>query len=244
MDDADIEYSESGSPIYKHKARERPFTVATGSEDIETLESHIEKYLGKIHMVWHELISDLVHIDVHHIKPTLKHNYHALVTTGMSDLPMSPPAEVSDCKYAELMITLPPGWLLSEKAFQQEKYYWVVRLIKTLARLPHEYQTWLWLGHTVPNGDPPRPYADSTKFVGAILAPPMRAPEGFESITCNAEKQVHFFSVIPLYEEEMNFKLKKGMGPLFDLFDTNDISDIVDVNRKNVAARKWWQLGH
>ena len=39
-----------------------------------------------------------------------------------------------------------------------------------LARLPHEFQTLLWQGHTVPNGDPALPYARNTKLCGALVA--------------------------------------------------------------------------
>jgi len=244
MSEKETERSESGSPIYVHNERKKPFELAFGSsEDIEQVENHIEQYIGKVDMVWHELISDLVHLDVHHIKPTPERNVHTLITTGMSDLPMSAPENAKDFKYAELLITLPAEWSISEGSFRDEKNYWIVGLLKMLARLPHEYETWLWWGHTVPNGNPPMPYHQSTKFVGAILAPPVTVSADFLTLKCNPDKEVHFFSVIPLYQEEMDLKLKKGMDALFDLFDKNGINEIVDINRKNVATKKWWRLG-
>jgi hypothetical protein len=230
----------SGSPIYNHTERKRPFEVATGSEDAEKLDLHIEQYVGEIDMVYHEIISDLVHIDVHHIKPTSARNVHTLVTTGMSDRPMLPPEQMADCKYAELLITLPPDWLISSDAFQDEANYWPVRLLKWLARFPHEYETWLWYGHTIPNGNPPEPFHHSTKLDCAMLAPPLSLSEEFHSFQCNEEKEVHFFSVIPLYPEEVTLKLRNGSNALFDLFDKYKIDEVVDLNRRNVA-KKWWK---
>lgn len=42
---------------------------ATGDgENIDAISNHIEKYIGKIDCVFHEIISDKVHIDVHWVK--------------------------------------------------------------------------------------------------------------------------------------------------------------------------------
>ncbi|HEV2800716.1 MAG TPA: suppressor of fused domain protein [Pyrinomonadaceae bacterium] len=242
MGDDEKLVSMSGSPIYVHKERERSFKPAASSEDGEQIEKHIERYLGPIEWVWHEIVSDLVHLDVQYIKPTPERNVHTLVSTGMSDLPMSPPAGAEGSEYAELLITLPAEWPVSEEDFKNEKDYWPVGLLKWLARFPHEYETWLWWGHTVPNGNPPEPYHPSTKFAGAILAPPVTVSQEFLSFKCRPDKEVSFFSVIPLYPEEMDLKLRKGSDALFDLFDKSGVNEIIDVHRKNVA-KKWWRIG-
>lgn len=235
------ELSESGSPIYVHTERKRPFDpVPASSEDISLIEKHIERYIGKAEMVWHELVSDIVHLDVHHVRPTPERNVHTLITTGMSDLPMTTPPGMEAFKYAELLITLPPTWPVDGESFKDERNYWVVKLLKSLARLPHTYETWLWWGHTVPNGNPGTRYHPSTKQNGAILAPPVTVPKNFLTLECSPEKTVHFFSVIPLYEEEMNLKLKKGMHALFDLLKKNGVNEVVDINRTSVAPKGWW----
>lgn len=46
------------------------FEGASGDSSIDEISDHIEKNVGKIHMVFHELVSDQVHIDVHWVKPT------------------------------------------------------------------------------------------------------------------------------------------------------------------------------
>ena len=45
-------------------------------------------------------------------------------------------------------------------------------------------------------------------------------------------ESVVFYQLIPIYEEEMNFKKQHGTKALTDLFD-GDFSDIVDIKRKN-----------
>lgn len=234
------EFSESGNPIYRHKSREKPFEPVTGKpEHIERIAGHIAQHLGEPSLVFHEIVSDLIHVDVHIVPPRPDRNFNTLITSGMSERAMKVPEGAEEFSYAELMICLPPDWPLRHEDFQDENNYWPVRLLKVLARLPHEYDTWLSFAHTVPNGDPPEPYAENTGFCGAILSPPTLAPEAFWQFQVNPETVIHFFAVLPLYAEESDLKLKKGADELFDRFDKQGISEIVDLKRKNVAKKRF-----
>lgn len=46
---------------------------------------------------------------------------------------------------------------------------------------------------------------------------------------------MRFYQVIPLYEEEMDFKVKHGADALLDRFG-KEAPDLVDIHRKNVCA--------
>ncbi len=228
----------SGSPIYQHREA-LPWAAPPGEEYIEQISEHIEKHLGPIETVFHELVSDKVHIDVHFVKPTADFPYVRLVTSGMSDLPMRTPDDPRLPKYAELLITLPADWKLAQADMQDERWYWPIRLLKVLARLPHEYQTWLGWGHTVPNGDPAVPYAESTKFCGALVIPSVTVPNEFHTLAIPDVKDISFYAVVPLYEREMNLKLRSGLDALLERFDKHGVSDVVDPNRKDTAARRF-----
>ncbi len=155
-------FSESGSPILTH-TRKKEFELALSDGDsIEKISAHIEKHIGEITHVFHEILSDQVHIDVHHIALTLARNYHTFVSSGMSDKAMSVPEGREEFRFAELMLALPADWPISDEAFKKENNYWPIRWLKILARLPHEYDTWLEYGHTVPNGDPAKPFTSKT----------------------------------------------------------------------------------
>ena len=92
----------------------------------------------------------------------------AEITSGMSDLPMSAPPGAEECRYAELMISLPPSWLLDKN------------------------------------------------------------------------KTIYFWALIPLYEEEMRFKLDHGLDPLLDRLDAGNVNELLNIKRKNVCRRSWW----
>jgi hypothetical protein len=232
------ERSESGAPIYRHQARQRESEPALADEqNLEAISSHIERYVGPPEMVFHEIVSDLVHVDIHWVKPTAQRNYHTLVTSGMSDRPMAAPDP--SLRYAELMICLPPNWPLTQEAFQDERNYWPLRSLKILARLPHEHNTWLFASHTVPNGDPAQPFAENTRLCCALVFVPMLFDQGFHTLQVNAGKTIHFLSLIPIYREELDFKLRKGFESLLERLGTVGVTELLDVQRKNACKKRW-----
>ena len=232
--------SPGGSQLHVHEARTKNFHMATGGEQaIEAISQHIEKYIGKVEVVFHEMVSDLVHIDVHVVAPTEERPFYTLVTSGMSDRAMSVPEELQELRFAELVISLPESWALTEEEFQDETNYWPIRLIKTLARLPHEYDTWLGFGHTVPNADPPEPYAENTRFSCALIGVPLMADTEFCSLELSQEKTIRFYSVVPMYDEETEFKLEHGLDALLHKFDKFEVCELLDLERRNVVKKRW-----
>ncbi len=236
-DSSQPEHSESGAPIYHHQARSREFELASGDEEtIQRISDHIELHCGTPEWVFHELVSDLVHIDIHVVPPNEERDFYTVVTSGMSDRPMSPPAGAEEYQYAELILCLPSDWPLRQEDFKDENNYWPIRALKMLARFPHEYQTWLFTGHTVPNGNPPQPFAENTQMCCSLLLQPILFDPEFSTLAANSEKTVHFLSLIPLYQEEMDFKLREGLNSLLDRFDQVGVSELLDPNRVNVCA--------
>jgi hypothetical protein len=178
------EFSQSGSRIYRH-GQPSAYVPAGPPQAPEQISNHIENHLGKCLTVFHEIVSDTVHVDVHPVDRKPGFPFYRLVTSGMSDLPMIVPEGTGAPRYVELLMTLPESWKMTTEAFQDENWYWPVRLIKTLATLPHKYSTWLGLGHTVPNGDPLKPHAHNRTVLRdarpAVLGfPAIPNPENFK----------------------------------------------------------------
>ncbi len=232
------EHSASGAPILRHTDNGRDWRPTTYAEEewLERIERHADRYLGEAESVFHELLSDTVHIDVHVIRPTPERNYYTLYTTGMSALPMHTPEDAKDFAYAELMISLPPDWPLMEEALEESNYYWPIRWLKTLARLPHDYNTWLGWGHTIPHGDPAMPFAENTDMCALMVLPPLEVDEDFLALDMGDGRQVHFYAILPLYLEELEYKLVHGMDALLDKFEEHNINEIVDPKRVNTCG--------
>jgi hypothetical protein len=232
------EYSASGAPILRHTDNGRDWRPAAYAEDewLERIERHADQYLGVAESVFHELLSDTVHIDVHVIRPTPERNYYTLYTTGMSALPMHTPEDAEDFAFAELMISLPPDWPLMEEALEESGYYWPIRWLKTLARLPHDYNTWLSWGHTIPHGDPAMPISEHTDMCAFMVLPPLETDEDFLALDMEDGRQVHFYAILPIYLEELEYKLEHGMDALLDKFEEHHINEIFDPKRINTCG--------
>lgn len=237
-----IEISGSGQPIYRYELpqnkEDRP-AVHIDDAAAEKIDAHVAAHYGKVDFVWHEIVSTDIHLDVLYVAPSPEHAHHTFITMGMSNLPMNVPTGAEAYRYAELMICLPPQWKVDQESFKDMKYYWPIYLLKSLARFPFEYNSWLSFGHSIPNGDPAEPYHESTGFTGVVLLPPIAVAPSFHTLLVDKEKEIHFFALVPLYTEEMNFKLEKGLDALFDRFDKHGINEIVDVRRKNVCKKRF-----
>ena len=234
------EYSPSGNPIYRYENRtSKDFipTIGDGAS-IHAISTHIEKHVGTPDIVFHEIVSDIVHIDVHWVKPTGKFPFHMFVTSGMSDKPMTVPEGLEELKYAELCIFLPNDWAIGQQEFKDENNYWPVRWLRKVARFPHEYGTWVGFGHTIPNGGNAEPFAANTKFGCMMLFPSLSMHDGFDELKVNDEKTIRFYCLFPLYKEEMELKLKKGTNALIDQFKKFRVTDIVDIKRPNTCKKK------
>jgi hypothetical protein len=230
--------SESGAPIYRHSASDARSELVGGvSQFTEVIESHIDKHFKKRGPVFHEIVSDLVHLDIELIEPTADRPYFTLITNGMSSRPMSTPKGAEQSQYAELVLSLPPDWPLTQELFANERNYWPIRWLKELARLPHKYNTWLWASHTVPNGDPPEPFADNTKLCCALILFPVLVPKSFVRLEVSPGTMIHFLSFVPIYREEMDLKLHKGLDPLMSLFDKAKVNELLNINRLNTCKR-------
>lgn len=221
--------------IHHAGRREPPPVVAPVSENLDAIEAHIEHHLGEPASVFHELISTTVHVDVHIVRATPERPWISLVTSGMSDLPMNAPEGAEDWRFAELMIRLPADWNLDEEALKDEANYWPLRWLKTLARFAHEYETWLSYGHSIPNGNPPAPFAEGIPFTGMVLGAPWYGGEAFSTLYLPDGTPVRFWSLIPVHSSEMDFKLAHGSDALFEKLAAAGYSDLFDPKRPPVA---------
>jgi len=236
--DPDAPESPGGSRMLRHQQREHAFGVSPDAQSsLQAIDAHIERHIGPVSLVFDEVVSDIVHVDIHLVPPAPHRPFNTLVTSGMSDLPMAAPPDASSCSHAELVALLPPDWPLTQEALTDEDNYWPLRQLKMLARLPHEHNTWLWIDHTVRNGDPPAPFAPSTELCCAMLEPPISLPREFMTLTTPEGKQIVFLAFIPLYLEENDYALKAGPDALLDLFERAGVRDVIDPARANVCKR-------
>jgi hypothetical protein len=234
------ETSPGGSTVYRYEEQAQTGWRLPAGQGVfaEAVCKHFEAlFPGRETVVFHEILSDLVHIDVNIMKPTEKDNFHVIYTTGMSDLPMTLPDSIEnkdDLKYAELFMFLPGDWnsggagtISNDMPYED---YWPINLIKFLARFPHEYKTWLAGGHTIPNGADYEPILDGSEMSGTVL---LELDDNFSPLVTESGNKVRLYMAMPITRAEMEYKLEHGMSALDEKFSEHDLQLVVDMYRKS-----------
>ena len=203
-------------------------------EEMEAVEGHIEQYFGKVENVFHEIVSPDIHVDICMVPPTEERDYYTLVTMGMGAHRMNVPEELAEYKLerAELAIALPADWKLDQESMKDEKWYWPIRLLKSLARLPIASDTWLGFGHTMDNQED---FAENTKLCAAILTGPQGTQDGSEVCPLPGGEEINFYQVIPLYADELDYKLEHDVDALLNKM--RGISFVVNPTRQDAITR-------
>ena len=229
------------SQIIRHGERNATEFVGSHSPSMELIVEHIETHLGETSLVIHEVVSQFVHVDIHIVPPKPGRDFCTLVTCGMSDKPMNVPQKLKGMglEFAELLLCLPKSWrvegydAVSDRTREKD---WPVLWLRNLARFPHEYNTWLSTGHSVPNGDPALPLSTDTEMSGWVLTDPKLVPEAFKCLVREDGSKIFFHAALPVYREEMAMKIAQGSKKLQQMFAEFGVTELLDPRRINVAT--------
>jgi hypothetical protein len=71
------------------------------------------------------------------------------------------------------------------------------------------------------------------------LLSPIGVPDAFQRLRVSEGKEVAFYSVVPLYREEIELAVRAGTDELLNRFSSKRISDVIDPVRENVAKKRF-----
>lgn len=185
-------------------------------------------------------------ISIHVVRPSPRSGDSLfLFTTGMSDLPMAIPPGVGNAgkyRHAELVIELPADWRLPIDGFRAGDDSWPIVWLFKIGFYPHHNGAWLGGPFTIYAGeDPPQPVASNSKLSCTLLLADAylfsgENKERFCRVRCSEDKEVFFYSLLPLYSEERELEKRDGIKALFDLMDKHRVPIKVDLSRVNLAS--------
>lgn len=241
-----VGHTPTGANIYQHsgvKNFTETYTQPPGNSNYKKIEEHVSTWLGASSTVVHEIVSTDVHIDVIIVDPTEKRPFYTLVTAGMSDRPMNAPADLKEWQFAELMLCLPAKWDLPDPFNPAREiapeYYWPIHGLKALARMPHKFNTFLCWGHTIGGEDGGIPIAPGLKFNTWLIESPLLVNPEFRTLAIGEHDMIHFWSILPIYQEETDLKLKKGLETLEKRFNKYGVTELIDPQRPNTCKKKF-----
>lgn len=200
-------------------------------KELDEYESFIQKNFGDYQSVLHEIFSPDIHLDVILVPPTDGAPFRKLITMGMGAYRMNVPEQFAEyeLEHSELIIYLPPDWKIDSP---DEKDYWPIRMLKSIARLPIDCDTWLAHGHTVHGNAEQSPFAENIGFNSFILLNGLNLDFNRLDLRLSSGKKINFYQLFPLYQEELDYKLSHSSDELLELLD-DDLDYIIDVSRKN-----------
>ena len=132
--------------------------------------------------------------------------------------------------YAEYVIYLPKDWNINSG---EDTDYWPIKTLKDVARLPIWCNTWLSYGHTTQSDEEGSAYAPNTRFNSVVLNYAENR-KGDIRLVMPSGKVINFYEIIPMYPEELQFKMENGADALFEKFEEMGIQyRVVDINRRS-----------
>ena len=211
-----------------------PKYIYSEKESLE-LEEYVTKTFGEFKYAIHELISLDIHADILVVEPTEEEPFYKLVTYGAGAYKMPVPKEYREyaSQYAEYVINIPKDWDIKSSAPED---YWPIRVLKEVSRIPVICRTWLGPGHTTQSDEQGSPYAPDTKLNSVVLDYAMDKEENRASLQMSSGKKIDFYQVIPLYPEELKFKMDNNADKILDKLDEElDDYRLISKDRKNVC---------
>jgi hypothetical protein len=193
------------------------------AKNAEIRESIYEKYWGKSDQVYHEMPPLIPHIDVYQFPPNKTREWWVLASSGMSDLEMIlPPNAPRALARAEIIM------------YVNEPKVEYMNIIRHFAHFPHDNETWLGIGHTIPNGIPAKPIFPGSLLNSIVFLPTIvKSDYSIEDEFKKNKLCVNVLHMAFITGPECDHKLEHGIDSLYKLFDKNKHSFILDENRRS-----------
>lgn len=227
-----------GDPIHRHSAeRARPMGLPdVPPEWAQQREAFYGAHFGEPRCVLHEVHGRQPHIDVYACAPSeaLGRDYHTLITSGMSDLPMNvtddvPKEQRAALRRAELLMYVSEAdW----QAWHQGNFPhgW----LRWLAEAVHEWETYFAPTHTAPNGgDPPAPLLPGSLMTTAFLLEATHEHEEARHGLRLGDDPVNLLWMVLITNAECDVKVKHGAEALVKLLEENSLPQCVDMSRQS-----------
>jgi len=166
----------------------------------------------------------------------LKSPVTVLMTNGLSAYEMPVPEKVKGREFIELYFCLPSYWDLEDQTNSNTN--WVFPWIQRLAKHVIEKKTWYGHGHSMPCGAEKKPLSDLMKQNHFFLVDPILLEEELAPLDLG-DKTVFFLSIIPIYKDELDFKVARGTFKLLEVFNLKGVNEKLDDFRFTTLRGKW-----
>ncbi len=170
------------------------------------------------------------------IGPQNKNGNKILMTIGLSEFKMNVHEKHIGEEFNELYFYLPSYWELED--IQNPNMNWVFIWLEKLKKHVIEKNTWFGNGQTLATGKPLVSLSEKMLQNHFIFAQPIELSTELSPILIQG-KTINFLAVIPIFEDEMDYKQGKGTLKLLKKFDQANVTEKLDEFRKTVLRTRW-----
>jgi hypothetical protein len=191
---------------------------------IEQREAHYTRFLGPLDQkVMHSTDIKPVHVDIYTFAPTSERDFYTLITGGMSDVRQNIPDDWECAPRAEIML------------YTKEPKGWMYNVLKGLAEMPSDDDTFLSYRHTIPNGQPMT--AEPSLLTSFFMSPVFGERDGFTPLLLD-EDAVDVLLLIPITEGERALAVDQGSDALLALFRLREFDPVIDEHRSCLVTHE------
>lgn len=149
-----------------------------------------------------------------------------LFTSGLSNTNQFVDENSKALEKIELYFCLP-------EYFDLKKEQWPIYWLDRVASIPQKNKTWLGLGDTIPAGKPPEAISDKLTANHFVIMNPYVIQKYL-----NEESEVYHLAIVPIFQEELDYKLRNSYTILFKKFSKNGITEMVDIYRSSCCRKR------
>jgi hypothetical protein len=159
-----------------------------------------------------------------------------LMTNGLRNYTMPVPEKETGNEHIELYFCLPSYWEWED--LDNPNMNWVFPWIQRLAKYVQEKETWFGHGHTMQAGKDMQPLSPTMKQNHLFLMRPLFLEQALEPLQVG-DKEVQFLAIVPIFEDEMDYKLGKGTAKFISKLIGKGVNETLDDFRSTVLKSKW-----
>lgn len=186
---------------------------------IKAREEAYEQAFGVKAQILHSTGHKAPHVDLYVFPPAGQRDFVAVLTGGMSDLPMAVPDGSTAQSYIELVMGI------------GQHAHWATNLLKLVAEYPFDQGTFYDVHHTVPFGGE---LGDGSSLSAFLFVQPRFLPEGLARFQFDG-KRIGFLQAVPITAAEHRFAVDEGSAKLEGLLERYGYLVTRDPNRQSVV---------
>lgn len=170
--------------------------------------------------IFHSTDRKTPHIDLYLFPPAGERDFVAVMTGGMSDLPMTVPDGRDSDSHVELLMGM------------GQHQHWATNLLKLVAEYPFDQGTFYDVHHTVPFGGE---LGDGSSLAAFLFVRPRFLPEALGRFEFEG-KRIRFLQAVAITTAEHQFAVAEGSEKLEALLEEHGFLVTRDPNRPSVVG--------